>query len=435
MATPLALKFTNKSGITDPIWIGFWSTQKSTDITLRDGTPLKRINDNKWYKLEELKDGVIINSFESGQIYAAYGAEGWLPNKDGGKPSPVNPDDPAHLLRYDYFELNYKADVNDVADLTIIDSWSIPFSLITHKNGNKMETLNGFKDKVTAQSFYDSMVAHTTPPQSGLPGAQSAGLWNGDKFVRIIGPTAYPPIDGRPVMSYDLFEQYLDFLVQNFGPKTAKDAVIPGLGQGVIAVLAGEYAGMKDSQDPLTMRQNYSLLVKIDDQKNITLAGGSDHFKEINMAFKHKNLCNAPGIYGGNVPFILNNAKDPVAPGNTIYGWLCGDFFTGLITGAIGSQTVVNGIKVGAMPSQQWFILHNQAMATNYFSKLQSNPKHYSQWASTIYDQTNAYGFAYSERYVRVFVSLAPENTDTLEVVLEPAVVTKGAVLQPAPAH
>jgi hypothetical protein len=311
-----------------------------------------------------------------------------------------------------------------VADITIIDSWSIPFSLKTYKNNVLVQTLNDLKQGVTVQNFYDRMAAITTPPQSGLAPAVPASVWNGDKFVRIIGPTAYPPVGGLPAMPYDLFDAYLTHLVTTFGPGTKRDALVKGLGDGVIAMIDGQYNGLESSTEKTTTRQTYSLTASIDANKNITLDGNCSVVGATKMVFKASDLMNVPGIYGGNVPFVLNGT--PISkPDNNVYGWICGDFFTGLAVGAVGSTAVVNGQVVGALPSELWFILKNPAMEGNFFDKLQSNPKFYNQWAAVIYANTNAYGFAYSERYFHVQAGINPATIDTLEVVLEPATVKK----------
>lgn len=406
----LKVIFTDKSGMPDPIWIGFWSDTDNTAIAKPDGTPIAKINDGKWYKLAELKGGVVISKFIGGQIYVQYGGKaGWQPTAHGGKPSPVNPDDPAYLLRYDLVELTVTPAPADVADLTVIDSWSNPYTLNSYKNGKLLHTLNALKPGVSAQSFYQKLASITTPPQSGVKNAVPATVWDEANFVRVIGPTAFPPIGGLPAIPYDLFRSYLQHLYDTYGSKP-------------IASIKGTYNGDETQTPPLKVKQSYDLMATIDSKLTVTLTGKLGVAGPTTMQFAASDLINAPGIYGGNVPFILNQGP-AISPENNVYGWICGDLFSGFTVGAIGSDTMVNGKRVGSMSSESWFVLENPAMKGNYFGKLQSQAKFYNQWAEAIYSNTNAYGYAYAERYSGVHLSLNPAEVDTMEVVLMPAVV------------
>lgn len=415
MSESNALKviFTDNSGMPDPIWIGFWSNVDNTDITKADGTSIVKINKGKWYKFEELKDGVQISKFIGGQIYVQYGgANGWQPTSGGGKPSPVNTNASAYLLRYDFVELTVTPAPADVADLTTIDSWSNPFTLNSYKNGKLLDTLNALKPGVQPQTLYQKLAAISTPPQSGLAHAIPATVWDGSRFIRVIGPTAYPVTGGLPALPYDLFSSYLQHLSETYGSST-------------IASIKGTYGGDDTQAPPLRIKQTYDLKATLDSNLNLTLDGDLGVAGKTKMKFLESDLINSPGIYGGNVQFTLGDDPTKISPSNDIYGWICGDLFSGLTVGAVGSDTVINGHKVGSMPSESWFVLKNPAMKGNFFSKLQSNAKFYNQWAEVVCNNTNAYGYAYAERYSGVHLSLNPATVDTMEVVLMPAAITK----------
>jgi hypothetical protein len=413
MSNPLKVTFTDNSAMPDPIWIGFWSNVDNTDITKIDGTKIVKINNGKWYKFSELQEGVLISKFIGGQIYVQYGGvNGWQPTPKGGKPSSVNPDDPAYQMRYDFVELTVTPAPADVADLTIIDSWSIPFTLKSYKDGKLLDTLNALKSDVDAQTLYHNLAGITTPPQSGLDDATPAAVWDGSNFVRVIGPTAYPPTEGKPAIPYDLFSSYLQYLFDTFGP-------------GTIASIKGTYGGDDSQASPLRIKQTYDLKLSLDSDLNLTLDGSLGVAGSTKMYFAASDLKNSPGIYGGNVSFTLKEDNKKLSPENDVYGWICGDLFTGFTTGAIGSDAVVEGQRVGSMPSESWFVLKNPAMKGNYFGKLQSNAKFYNQWANAVYANTNAYGYAYAERYSGVHLSLNPETVDSMEIVLMPAAIKK----------
>ena len=86
----------------------------------------------------------------------------------------------------------------------------------------------------------------------------------------------------------------------------------------------------------------------------------------------------------------------------------------GFNIGAIGSETIINGTKVGAMTSSEWFTIPN----TSLFSNLQSEPSNYNQYAATLQKLSDAYNFAYSDRFSPVLVSLNPATVDTLQISL-----------------
>ena len=90
---------------------------------------------------------------------------------------------------------------------------------------------------------------------------------------------------------------------------------------------------------------------------------------------------------------------------------MSGDLLAGLNIGAVGSTVVRNGTAVGLMPSSQWFGL------TDLFAGLQpDNPTFYNQWAAALGPISDAYNFAYSDRFAPVTVPLDPSRVDTLEV-------------------
>ena len=138
------------------------------------------------------------------------------------------------------------------------------------------------------------------------------------------------------------------------------------------------------------------------------------------MKFMKDDLMNPTGIYGGNCPFYLNGATTPINPQNNVYGWVTGDLFSGMNIGAVGSQIPWNGTMVGAMESQNWF----QIPVNKFFANLQPNNRtNYNQWAATLSTLSNAYNFAYTDRFDHVLVSLNPATVDTLQIVLENASV------------
>jgi hypothetical protein len=447
----LTIAFTNQSNVdASEVYIGFVAglgTQVSI-INLQDNQPIKAVGDlngsfpaqGNWYTLNNLSAGVGMDSF-SGRIYVCYKTP-WAVQYNGYEPG-QSVTDPNMYLRYDKMELTFTGQPADVADLTSIDYWSIPMSLNTLKAGKVVGSVKGLLPGVTTQKIFDELNNLTQPPVSGVTGPGGidgsplpalvpgqyqqypTGPAPGPDFARIIGPSSYPsvyPTTGIPVMPYDLLQGYLTYLLNTFGPSTASGAVVPTLGAGVIASIAGDFAGVgtpPPASGPQS-RQTYNLSATLDADLNITLNGTASGMQgNTSMLYKKGDLLNPSGIYGGNTPFYLNGATTPTNPGNDVYGWMGGDLFSGLNIGGVGSAANIGGKIIGAQPSQSWFTLP----VSSFFAGLQPDNRYYNQWAAALSNLSQAYNFSYSDRFSHVLVSLNPADVDTLQIVLEDGTV------------
>ena len=432
----LTIKFKNKSTVSDSnVSIGFVSGSTTsafnvsylTDKNASIKTAIKPLNTIKgngnWYKFDQLKKGVEIQNF-SGRIYISYG-ETWTVLDSGYEPA-QNITDPNFFLRYDKMELTFNGDPADVADLTSIDYWSIPMQLDTYLTENLVQTDHGLKTGITTKKVYTDLNNLTTTPSSGLTNALPAlvpGKFSqskkqpGSGFARIIGPSSYPPVGAVPVIPYNIFEDYINFLVQNFGPNTVVGKTIPTLGNGTIATIAGQFSGVGPdvpSTGPQSA-QAYNLAATIDSSGSITLTGTVGSYNgTTTIVYKKSDLMNPSGIYGANASFSLNKGASQ-KPANDIYGWITGDLLAGFNIGAIASITKIKGKKVGEMESSTWF---NEIPNTSLFSNLQSNKAFYNQYAETLQGLSDAYNFAYSDRFAAVQISLNPATVDTLQISL-----------------
>lgn len=453
----LKMTFINNSIQKDAnVSIGFVSGSSTALFSIATiGTPStailnlnSEIGNGNWYSLSDLSSGVNIQNF-SGRIYVAYG-DTWTVPVAGYEPA-QNITDVNFFLRYDKMELTFNGAAADVGDLTSIDFWSIPMQLNTTLKGIPVQSDNGFKTGVTSQMVFDTLNNLTTPTVSGLPNALPAlvpGLFTqdpktqlGSGFARIIGPSSYPPIGGVPITPYNTFESYLTHLYTTFGPSTKLGAVVPGLGKGIIAQISGEFNGVTTPAAPgqpappppstgPQSKQSYNLVASIDtmqiDATNIaasniqgpiyiTLKGTVGSYTgTTTMIYQNSDLINPDGIYGANAPYTLNGGA-PTNPVNDVYGWIAGDLFAGLNIGAIGSTTEIGGTRVGAMTSTDWF---SKIPNTSLFSNLQSSLGYYNQFADALQGLSDAYNFAYSDRFSAVQISVNPATTDTLILTL-----------------
>jgi hypothetical protein len=448
----LNFKIKNDSGVSgDKVFIGFWGSNLNATI---NGTPMKSIQDSTWYTLSEI-ESFVIGVTTSGRFYVAYN-DHFSPTDAGGEPSIVAPNSPAYKKRFDKFELTFDGSVYGVADLTAIDFWSVPMSLETEKNGGKVAALDGVKAGSTAKEIYASLSKLSNPAQSIKTGQAIIGAFDaaghalaqgiadqlrhpasglvtddGGNFVRIIGPNTYPPFGdpannlppGLPFTPYNTFHDYFRHLIDTFGPGKATPSGFGQLGGGKIAQLAGEYVGSSAGSGPPYSQQEYKLWASIDDDFNLTIDGTGSVVGDIKMTITKWNLLNPAATYGGNPTFSLNGGA-PQTPLNDIYAHILGDFFAGLNIGAIGSALTLNGTVVGEMTSSEWF--STLPKAGNLFDKLWGGnvTNYWNQWAQELNSRSDAYNFAYAERFSAPQLGINPNAVDTLTLILLGADVT-----------
>ncbi|HEX5732577.1 MAG TPA: beta-1,3-glucanase family protein [Blastocatellia bacterium] len=450
----LQFRITNNSGISnDKVFIGFWGPVLNATI---NGAPMRSIEDSTWYKLSEIET-FVIGVTTSGRIYVAYNNS--FSPVGGGMPSIVAPNSLAYHTRFDLFELTFDGTPYGVADLTAIDAWSIPMSLETEKDGQKVGSLDGVKAGRTLNEIYTNLSNLSNPAQSiatgkaiikafaaaGNPLAQgiqdqlnkpAPGLvTDNNNFVRIIGPNSYPPFGdpannippGLPFTPYNTFMEYLLYLINTFGPGKAAPPGFSQLGGGKIAHLAGEYGGSTAGSGGPYEQQSYDLWASIDDNFNLAINGTGSVVGDIEIAITKWNLLNPAATYGGNPQFSLNGGA-PQSPQNNLYAWILGDFFAGLNIGAIGSSVKVGGTVVGEMTSSEWFSKLPQS--GDLFDKLwDSNVTNYwNQWAQALNSRSDAYNFAYAERFSAPQLSINPNVVDTLTLILLDADVTSSSM-------
>lgn len=400
---------------------------------------------NTWIQLSTIQS-IEFGNITGGRVYAYYGTDPNFSVTDS-----IVANSPAFDKCFDKIEFTFDGSPWGVGDLTAIDFWSIPMNLITLKSGQVVAELHGIRAGYTADGILSNLYALCTPPQSSATGknliaafaaaghalpqgiidqinAPSPGLIvDGSAFVRIIGPNSYPPFGnpasgaypGLPFTPYNTFEAYFQYLIDTFGPGKNPPPPFTQLGNGKIAHLAGQFGGSQGRNTPSTSPQSYDLWATIDKDSNLTISGSGSVVGNINIYIDKWDLLNPAASYGGNPQFSLNGG-DPQSPGNDLYAWILGDFFAGLNIGAMGSAVTVGGALVGEMPSQEWFkqlpgqnMLFNQLWpsgVTNYWN----------QWAQVLNPASDAYNFAYSERFSAPQISLNPANVDTLELELLP---------------
>ncbi len=419
---PLSIQFDNESGL-DPadVYVGFQTTVPGFNATnAATNQPLSVIysgtTTGNWYPLSSLPSGINVTSITAGLIYVAYGSP-WNPEplNPGYQPSLVDQSNPNYYSRFDTVELTYNGNQADVADLTAINAFSIPMTLNSY-SGGAGGTLRG----TVAGPSSTAAVVQAVSPLTSPPGGSIVTDANGN-FVRVIAPNSYGPSAAQP---YDDFGGYLNYLSGTWAPAHG----------GSIGTIGGHFAGVGAGGSPAIDGQQYQFTASLDANGDLILQGTGSVAGGHELEILHADLVASTGIYGANPAYIL----DPGTPGeqhfggttNDLYGWVIGDALAGMNLGTLGSTALINYLgnptAVGDVPSQDWFSSDFNTQTGGYFEHLQPGDPFYNEYAAAMSGLSAIYNFPYSDRFGAVTVPLnplAPQNVDTLQIVLLPAAV------------
>lgn len=426
---PLHVTFHNESNITNnKVFIGFLdSTSRFSIVNSASRTSIKSLTTGSgalsWYKLSELNQGLDISHF-NGKIYICYTIPWSLQNNHQRNYEPIQtPSDHNYFLRYDKFEMTYTSSVTDTADITSIDYWSIPISLQTLKDQSVIQRISSHKKTTNTHDIFTALNKLSTPPRSKLQGASPAIVESSSHgFARIIGPSSYPNMNSLQdhiTTPYPLLKDYLQYLFLTFQQNTIPSK-IPLLGQGVIAIIKGQFMGVGTNAPILGPKseQPYDLKAYIDKNLNISLQGFIGSKKAfIAMDFLFSDIVNPYYASDGNTPYSINGSEK-IMPGNDIFGWISDDLFAGFTIGAIGSSTLINnsGTMAGSLESSLWF---DKIPRHLFFKGLQPKHPFYNIWASTLSSMSDTFNSIYDSRLQPTKAILDPNKIDTLQIKLE----------------
>lgn len=360
----------------------------SLQATYNGGTA---VNLNQSYKISDLHGPINLTSYTDGRIFVSLG------NGVAGTAAPemVNPSIPSYHVRHDKFELTYygESNVNSVANLTAVDFFGIPLAMNTYRSGSPTPT-----DTLTYHVAADTLISELAP----LSGNSSEVLLtdNGN-FLRVLAPHT-TTLSGTP--HYLSLQPYID-AVKAWQTEAHAYTTIEGV-----------YS--RAGSTPATQTQDYFFRTTIEQDGSLKLVGGgqkvgggqwsgSDHTIHIAAAGL------AQAIYLGNVAWTVDGQSGSFAD-NDVYAAAVRDVLAGFNLGFMASATVDpnTGVAFGAESSKFWW------SSTQAFSYLQPNHVYYNQYAQTVTSNSDAYSWAFSDRWSHVQASLY--NAETLEIVVLP---------------
>lgn len=303
-------------------------------------------------------------------------------------------------------------------------------------------------------------------------------------FVRVIAnDQTVSPLGGDPVVAANSGQIPANYLYKDYDNYLAKMDGRAGTGSysGIAAYvgttsISGQFAGLKAPTDDTERKQNYNLTASFSATETmsmvsrlgvtttytgvVTLTGSTTLVEGPNANTTHSVLIKTPysellaptGIVGANAAYKYSydggltwHDTGLAGPQDNVFTWLNGDLLAGMNVGTIGSSKLFSGtinghvytnVQVGEIASEDMFYLGQALKTLNpgtsvydyYFSYLQNSPDFYNAYAAALYELTDAYGFAYSDRIQGGQVSVSWDATkadaiDTIVITILPDVV------------
>ena len=331
--------------------------------------------------------------------------------------------------RWQLVELSYDQNIASVGDLTSIDFFGIPIEMTTFAAGDTAQAA-----PLTRSTYYSSTetllkslyalnanMGYAMRTTSG--GTFTPGTTDISQFARVVGPNqmAAPgssmisPTDpnyaqGSP-FPYPSFADYLDSLVAASYTFVEKDdATI----SAYVFNYAGTVTGNRTSgytitltgttQAPSPLPSNATITLNLPPQA--TASGGFDF-----NIYGAPQSCDSFAVAG-----YACDTNTLQAMANSVYGWIQADVISALNFGYLnGAIDQANG---GTGNSSAWYGL--PPVPYPFGAARSVNDGFYNPWAAAMYNQSDAYGFAFSDRNGRPSPGVALPTGGTLRVWLLP---------------
>ncbi|MBN1345641.1 MAG: hypothetical protein JXQ73_23315 [Phycisphaerae bacterium] len=410
----IAIRFVNKNSnyTSSTIWL-FFTGPVTGNINTESGGTGEALQTNTSYTLEDLRYGITVTNI-GGRIYISLGDQ--LPTT----PAPAY-DFKAALtsvdMRWSFVELTYSTGIVSVVNLSDVDFYAFPISLYACDGTSLVPpalTYSASGDTVQSQltNLIPAAQQASAIKTKTIPNTQTTAL------VRILSPVHAP-------QAYPSLQPYVDYV----------QAQASG---AVFATIEDQYsrfgtAGQQCSTctttttaDPYALgtqpptdadhacrysTQTYSFECTFNGSGDIEMVGGGSCIGETGYTIMIPASEIAYGIYTGIPAYTVNGHE---APGGTfdtndLFNAAVRDLMAGFAFGFVGST------QYGSLVSNQWW------SATQVFSDIQpvTNGNYfYNAYAEIIYNNSNAYGQPYSDRWQPVQAHI--KGGDTVQIVFEP---------------
>ncbi len=382
-----------------------------------------------------------MSSVSSGTLFVSYGTGVTVP------PAPTV----TATYRFQPLEFSYSNAIVSNGDLTSIDFYGIPFELRTFKPGDT--TFTEPLDRVTYYSSTPTLLAAFQAANPDLQNVFVASSTSGNttfvpgttpytNFLRVIGPNqvAAPGVSPLPVAPpqgkakpwpYPSFAAHLDALadanytftesdanqvsaytfnysgtITRMTSQTTASCLNPSLAvDGWLITLVGTTA----APSPLPANADICIPLPRTDQGN-----GSADF----IIYGAVQNCESLGLASNGTLYACSDS-DAVTLGNitnSVYGWIQADVLAALNFGYMnGAADKANG---GVGSSGIWYGM--PPMQYPFGRARVNNDGRYNLWAALMYNHSDAYGFAFSDRNGRPSPDIAFPIGGTLRLWILP---------------
>jgi hypothetical protein len=348
---------------------------------------------NHSYSLDELKGPINLTNYNAGRVFISLGA-----GVAGDKPPEmVNPSIPSYNVRHDKFEITYNTtNANSVSNLTAVDFFGIPLELNTYTSGSS-SPVDSLTYRISADTLTSELAALAGDSNQVL-------LTNNGQFLRVLAPHT---TTATGIQYYRSLQPYIDYV------KTWQTEGQPAHSHTTIE---GRYE--QNGSTARTESQDYYFLTTVESDGGLKLVGGGEKvggglWSGSNHTIQIAASGLAQGIYLGNVAWTVDGAAGSFND-NDVYAAAVRDILAGFNLGFVASATVDpnTGMAFGSESSKHWW------SSTQAFEYLQPNNIFYNQYAQTVTGTSDAYSWAFSDRWSHVQAHLY--GMQTLEVVVLP---------------
>jgi hypothetical protein len=350
----------------------------------------------------------------SGSIYFTYDKPFVFVN--GLQPSPP-PDSAGNAYRYDYAELsiNDSQAPNNAMDVTYVDKFGIPLQMewFTETNGGTL--VSGSYVYLSTKSMVSAFTNNglgqavfSLDPSNISPGWQYAGPASYTNFARILAPQKVSGTSSS-VSPYPSITNYLNSLV---GQPFALNGSAPQGGYyyvGYTAAITTNAGGwlITLTQGTSVPPFNTNILLGTAAPYNI------QYTNQITVPISKTNASQyvygapvGPNMYATNGVTVVTN----LGPAYNVEVWMIGDALSSLNFGFWNGNYGTN--------SAQWYS-PVQWTSFPFGSARPTNDDYYNVYAALIYDYSDPYSFAFSER-ITPDVLMAPLNGQRVRITLLP---------------
>ncbi|PAW86766.1 MAG: hypothetical protein B9S26_15200 [Opitutia bacterium Tous-C4FEB] len=398
-----------------------------------------------------------------GRLWFTEGSSGFTFNNPGYTPALETFSDINFTKRYDKIEASITGSTDDNIDMTMLDGFSIPFTVTGYKSTNPAvptQTLKGSTtDKILSALGAVAANPSAPAPAGGYPAvtsyspylvinsnsvnANDTPVGSSGSFVRVIAnDQAVSPQNGAdPVVQANGGQIPANYLYKGYAGYLSKmdGTAATGTFSGVTTV-KGQFAGLgTKATDDAERKQNYNLTATFSATETMTMTnsqGVSTNYTGVMTLTGTTTLLEGPnsgtethvviktpyaamlaptGIVGANAGYMYSKDNGVTwsytgvaGPQDNVFTWLNGDVLAGMNVGTIGSDKLFSGtingtlytnVKIGEIATQDMFALGQVMAAANPGTSVYDYYFSYLQGTSDFYNDYAAALYKLTDAY------------------------------------